>query len=389
MKFSNRFNGITGSAIREILKLISKPGVISFAGGNPSPKALPDEIVAKISQEVLLKDGKTILQYGITEGYTPFVDILKEYLKQTLNFDFNDNVVLPTTGSSQAMDLLCKVFINSGDYVLAENPTFLGNLQCLKLYESKIVGVESDSDGIKIDELEKAVIKYNPKLLYIIPNFQNPAGVTLCLERRRKIAELASKYNFIVAEDDPYRDLRYSGESLPTIKSFDTTGNVVYMGSFSKIISPGLRVGYMYGRSDIIRQCTIGKQSSDVHTSNLTQAIVAEFIKQGYLKEHINLILEDYSIKQKAMLKKLSEIKNITFTVPEGGMFIFIELPKNINATQMLNKAVELGIAYVPGTYFYVDGGRDNTLRLNFTNSSLEQIEKGMETLKNLINKEI
>lgn len=380
--FADRFNGITGSAIREIFKLIAKPGVISFAGGNPAPEALPDDLAGNIAAKVIKDDGKRILQYGATEGYPPFVESLTSYLENKFGFDFSQNKVLPTTGSTQGMDLLCKAFINPGDVIITENPTFLGNMQAMRLYQAKLVGVDCDNEGIIIEDLETAVKKYKPKMLYIIPTFQNPGGTTLSLERRKKIVALAKEYGFIVAEDDPYGDLRFTGESLPTIKSFDTTGNVVYLGSFSKIISPGIRVGYMVGEETIIRKCTICKQSSDVHTANLTQAIVDKFLRENMLESLISKIKEDYSVKMETMLEALADFPEGTeYTKPEGGMFIFVKLPEGINAIELLNVAVANNVAYVPGTHFYTDGGRENTLRLNFTNSSLDSIKTGMSAL--------
>lgn len=380
--FADRFDGISGSAIREIFKLIARPGVISFAGGNPSPKALPDDLVGEIAAKVIKEDGKRILQYGATEGYPPFLESLSNYLKNKHAFDLSNNLVLPTTGSTQGMDLLCKALINPGDVIITENPTFLGNMQAMRLYQAKLVGVDCDNDGIIIDELEAAIKKYKPKMLYIIPTFQNPGGTTLSLERRKKIVALAEEYGFIVAEDDPYGDLRFSGESLPTIKSFDKTGNVVYLGSFSKIISPGMRVGYMVGENTIIRKCTIGKQSSDLHTANLTQAIVDKFLRENLLDDLIEKIKEDYSIKMQTMLDALKDFPEGTkYTKPEGGMFIFVKLPQGLNATELLNTAVSNNVAYVPGTHFYTDGGRENTLRLNFTNSDIDTIKTGMAKL--------
>ena len=217
--FAHRFDTVTGSAIREIFKVIAQPGMISFAGGNPAASALPDELVSKYCVQVLQENGKAILQYGATEGYAPLLESLKAYLQDMLKIDIP--AVLPVTGSTQAMDLLCKAFIDPGDAILVENPSFLGNMQCMKLYQANMIPLESDDEGIIIESLEKLAKEYHPKLLYIIPTFQNPTGKTLSLERRKKVAELASKYNFIVAEDDPYRDLRYSGEPLPSIKSFD------------------------------------------------------------------------------------------------------------------------------------------------------------------------
>lgn len=383
--FAHRFDAVTGSAIREIFKVIAQPGMISFAGGNPAASALPDELVSEYCVKVMKENGKAILQYGATEGYAPLLESLKTYLEDMLKCDIP--AVLPVTGSTQAMDLLCKSFIDPGDTILVENPSFLGNIQCMKLYQANLVPVDSDDCGILTESLEKLAAEYHPKLLYIIPTFQNPTGKTLPLERRKKVAEIASKYNFIVAEDDPYRDLRYTGEPVPSIKSFDKDGHVVFMGSFSKIISPGLRVGYMAGTQEIIRKCTIGKQSTDVHTSNLTQAVVDRFLRENVLPGHIAEICSGYRNQMNTMLEELESFPTGTvWTKPEGGLFIWVELPAGLNAIDILQKAIEKKVAFVPGTHFCVDGGHENTLRLNFSNSSVEQIRTGMASLREIIN---
>lgn len=382
--FAHRFDQVSGSAIREIFKIIAQPGMISFAGGNPAPEALPDELVRQISEDVLKEKGKVILQYGATEGYASFVESLQAYVREQLDCDIPS--VLPVTGSTQAMDLLCKAFIDPGDTILLENPSFLGNMQCMKLYQANLVAVESDDDGMIMQNLEEKMEKYHPKMLYTIPTFQNPSGKTLSADRRKKTAELAAQYHVIVAEDDPYRDLRYDGSPLPALKKFDKEGWVVFLGSFSKIISPGLRVGYIAGHTDIIRKCTVGKQSTDVHTSNLNQAIVDQFIRRNLLPDHIAAIRKNYGAKMHQMLSLLSEFpEGVRFTRPQGGLFIWVELPQKINALELLNKAIEQKVAFVPGTHFCVGGGHENTLRLNFSNSSEEQIKTGMTILNHLI----
>ena len=384
LSFASRFDGVTGSAIREIFKMIAKPGMISFAGGNPAKSALPDDVCAQIAQEVLQADGKAILQYGATEGYAPLLESLKAYAEAQLGCEVP--AVLPVTGSTQAMDLLCKALINPGDVILVENPTFLGNMQCMHLYEAKLVPVPSDEGGIILEELEKAIQKHHPKMLYTIPTFQNPTGRTLAADRRQPIAEMAAKYGMVVAEDDPYRDLRYAGEPLPSIKSYDKEGWVVFMGSFSKIISPGLRVGFMAGDARILRKCTIGKQSADVHTSNLTQAIVDQFLRRNLLPGHIASICASYKEQMDAMMQELETFPaGTTYTRPEGGLFIWVELPVNINVLDLLAKCVERKVAFVPGTHFFCDGGHMNTLRLNFSNSTVEQIHEGMTVLREVI----
>ena len=383
IRYARRFDGISGSAIREIFKMIAVPGMISFAGGNPSPSALPDEEVRRIAEQVMREDGKTILQYGATEGYAPFLQSLKPYVEQSLGCEIP--AVLPVTGSTQAMDLLCKALIDPGDVILVENPSFLGNLQCMRFYQANIVPVDSDENGLMVDRLEEAIQKYHPKMLYTIPNFQNPTGKTLAADRRRPIAELAAKYGMVVAEDDPYRDLRYSGTMLPSIKSYDKEGWVVFLGSFSKIISPGMRVGFIAGDPTIIRKCTLGKQSSDLHTANLNQAIVDRYLREGLLPGHIRTICADYKLQLDAMLEELARFPEGTVcTKPEGGLFTWVELPEGIDSKELLQLAVARKVAYVPGTHFYANGGHANTLRLNFSNSTVTQIHTGMQILNEI-----
>lgn len=388
VRFAHRFDQVTGSAIREIFKVIAQPGMISFAGGNPSPDALPDRTVAELTEFVIRNDGKRILQYGATEGYAPFVESLKTYVEAMLGISIP--AVLPVTGSTQAMDLLCKALIDPGDTVLVENPSFLGNLQCMKLYQANLVTVQSDENGLITEDLEEKIKQYHPKMLYTIPTFQNPSGKTLPDDRRRKIAKLANQYGVIVAEDDPYRDLRYEGEPLRSIKYYDEGGWIMFLGSFSKIISPGLRVGYIAGDASVIRKCTIGKQSTDVHTANLNQAIVDQFIRRNLLPDHIQAICKGYGAKMRQMLKCLELFPDdVVYTRPQGGLFIWAEMPAGIDAVLMLQKAVERKVAYVPGTYFCSDGGHLNTLRLNFSNSTEEQIETGMSILREIVTNEI
>ena len=388
IRYAHRFDHVTGSAIREIFKVIAQPGMISFAGGNPSLDALPDRQVDELSHYVLEKDGKALLQYGATEGYPPFVESLKKYVGDQLGIDIP--AVLPVTGSTQAMDLLCKALIDPGDTVLVENPSFLGNLQCLKLYQANLVALQSDEQGLIPEDLEKKIRQYHPKLLYTIPTFQNPTGKTLPEERRKAVAELANQYGMVVAEDDPYRDLRYEGTSLHSIKYYDRNGWVMFLGSFSKIISPGLRVGFIAGDPGIIRKCTVGKQSTDVHSANLNQAIVDQYLRRDLLPGHIRSICDGYKSKMQLMLKSLEEFpEDVAFTRPQGGLFIWAELPGHMDTVSLLSKAVERKVAYVPGTYFCVDGGHLNTLRLNFSNSTPDQIVSGMSVLNDLIRSEI
>ena len=386
IQFASRFNGLSGSAIREIFKLLARPGMISFAGGNPAFSALPDEEVAQVAQKVLKDDGKRILQYGATEGYPPFLEVMKPYLAEHFGVNMEENGVLPTTGSTQGMNLLCSALIDPGDRIIVEAPTFLGNMQCMKLYQAELVPVSSDEDGMNMEDLEEKIRDVRPKMIYTIPTFQNPTGRTMSLEKRKKVAALAEQYGVVVAEDDPYHDLRYTGQELPTIKSFDEAGFVVFLGSFSKVISPGLRVGFMAAEPGLLRKCVIAKQSSDLHTALLNQAICAEYIREGLLAPHIAEICRSYGVQLETMLSGIGKIDAFTWvTKPEGGLFIFAALKEGLDALALLPKAVDAGVAYVPGTHFYAGGGHENTLRLNFSMADPETIQKGLALLRGVL----
>lgn len=385
LQFASRFDGVNGSAIREIFKMLAVPGMISFAGGNPSPASFPEQKIAEIAETLLRTKGKTLLQYGATEGYGPLLESLSRYVEH-FGFKAGPEAILPTTGSTQGMDLLCKALIDPGDKIVIENPTFLGNMQCMHLYQAELIPAPCDDIGIDTDKLEAVFAAEHPKMLYVIPTFQNPTGKTLPLERRIKIAELAAKYGVIVAEDDPYRDLRYTGEALPAIKSFDKENWVVFLGSFSKVISPGLRVGFMCcSEPRLLRKCTIGKQSADVHTALLNQAIADTYIRDNLLEPHVNEICSSYSEQCNTMLSMLDACSGIrSYTKPEGGLFIWVELQEHLNALDLLKVCVENKVAYVPGTHFYEGGGHLNTLRLNFSMSDVETIKRGMEKLNSV-----
>ena len=396
LQFASRFDHVTGSAIREIFKVLTRPNMISFAGGSPSAEALPDRECAEIARQVLLDDGKRILQYGATEGYPPFVESLISYLKEHYGFEATPATVLPTTGSTSCMDLLCKAFINPGDTVLVESPTFLGNMQTLRLYEANLVSIPSDDDGVRIDALEEAAKRHHPKLFYVIPCFQNPSGRTLSLERRQQIAELAAKYHFLVMEDDPYRDIRYSGEDLPPIKCFDTVGNVVVANSFSKIFSPGVRLGYVMAEPETIHYLTEAKSATNSHTSMLPQVLCAEFFKRGYYPAHHKMLCDLYRQRRDAMLECIDKYfpEGTKHSFPDGGLFTWVELPGDIDTAELLKESStdpEVGVAFVAGAGFFVGGsgaGR-NCMRMSFGNNSPEKIREGVMKLGKLIEKKL
>jgi len=388
--FASRMDGISGSVIRELFKLMADKEIISFGGGNPAAESFPISTIEEITSEILREKGTAILQYGTTEGYMPLRESYIEHIAQPKGINAKVEEVITTTGSTQGIDLALKVFTNPGDVVLVESPTFLGTLQAMRMYQLKCVPVEMDQEGVNIDDLEEKIKQYNPKLFYCIPTFQNPSGKTLGVERRKQIAKLAETYDIVVLEDDPYCDLRYSGEPVPSIKSFDKSGNVILLNSFSKNISPGLRVGTVLAQPAFIKKMTVAKQSSDTHTSNLTQAIVDSFLRRGLLPGHLKSIIPLYAQRLEAMLSGLDKHfpKGFTFTRPEGGLFVWGELPVNIDMPKLLERATkEAKVAFIPGQYFFVDPQTmgQNTMRFNFSGATVEQIQTGLEKLGALV----
>lgn len=386
--YAHRMDGITGSAIRELFKLLAKGDVISFGGGNPSASSFPVEDIRKITDELLAEKGPVLLQYGPTEGYAPLRKAISQYLLEPRGVHVGDDCILPTTGSIQGMDLLSRIFLDRGDKVLVEAPTFLGVLQTLHVAGAELISVPSDDEGVLVDELEALVKEHRPKLFYCIPTFQNPSGKTLGLNRRKRIAELAAEYDFILAEDDPYYDLRYSGQALPPIMSFDSSGNVVLLNSFSKVISPGIRVGSIAATPEITRKMTIAKQSVDTHTPNLMQAIAAEFLLRGMLREQLERIRPEYAVRLHAMLGAMDQYfpAECHYTRPEGGLFVWGEC-KGLDMLALVNRATEeKKVAYIPGVHFYAHPqGHEGTFRLNFSGTAFENIELGLRRLGDLM----
>lgn len=383
--FADRFRGVEGSAIRAIFSLLGDPQIISFAGGNPSPKTFPAEKLAGYAQRLIREKGDSVLQYGGTLGNAELLEQVQKLLEaEGLQPQTQELIIL--SGSSQGIDLLAKTLLNPGDRVMVESPTFLGALQTFKMYQADLIEVQMDEDGLILSDLEEKAAKYRPKFLYTIPTFQNPTGRTLPAKRREKLVELAEKYEFFILEDDPYAALRYTGEVQPSIKSFDRAQRVVKLMSFSKTISPGLRVGAAYAPAPIIQKFNIAKQGQDVHTANLTQGMVCEYIREGAYAEGILKNCAYYAGKMEAMYRAAQKYfpAGTKLVKPQGGMFLWAELPGGLDATALFQKAVEKKVAYVPGTHFYAHGGHHNTLRLNYTMADEAQIEKGMQLLGEL-----
>lgn len=388
MHIAERMQGVNGSAIRELFKLLGDPEIISFGGGNPAKECFPKEDIEKITDELLRDKSDVLLQYGATEGYLPLRKAYIEKILPDLGLTAELENVLALTGSMQGLDLICKVVVNPGDVVLVEEPSFLGALQTFNIAQAKLVPVPLHTDGIHVDELEALVREYRPVMFYTIPTFQNPTSWVSGIEARKAIARLAAEYDMIVIEDDPYASLRFSGEKLPTIKSFDTSGNVILMSSFSKTISPGMRVALCCGNAELIRKMTIAKQSADTHSPNLNQAIIAEYLSRDLLPEHIAEISKVYAHSASVMIEAMEEYFPdwVEYEKPIGGLFIWCTLPEGWDASELFKKAVARKVAFVPGVSFFTTPGKgNNTFRLNFSAEPEERIRRGIRTLGDLL----
>lgn len=388
-KFSDKVTKLQASAIREILKFTSVPGVISFAAGNPAPEAFPTQKIAEISEELLRDDPILALQYNITEGYTPLRDFLKQWLasKNCYNPDSDDVVV--TSGGQQANELSCKVLLNEGDTLLCESPCFIGSLNAFRSYNVNLCGVDMDDDGINIEKLENAIKTHkNVKMLYVIPNFQNPTGRTMSFEKRKAVYELACKYDFIILEDDPYGELRFAGENVPAIKSLDTEGRVIYTSTFSKILSSGFRTGFVSAPAPIIQKIVVCKQVSDVHSNIWAQVVAHRFMTSVDLKKHFNGLREIYRKKCDLMCSYIDNefSKKISYIRPQGGLFVWCTLPDDCDMNEFCTRAIkEYKIAIVPGNSFNIDETeKSHSFRLNYSTPTDEQIIKGMEILSKM-----
>jgi 2-aminoadipate transaminase len=385
-KYAKRARGMRASAIRELLKLTQQPDIISFGGGLPSPDAFPVEIIKKVTLEVLTREPEKALQYGTTEGDPNLRRFIAERMAKFGIKTGPDNVLI-TSGSQQGLDLIGKILFDEGDIVIIEAPSYIGGLQAFRAYMPKFLSIPMDDNGMIMDSLEEKLktLDSSPKLIYTVPTFQNPAGVTMSVERRKKLVEISNRYQVPVLEDDPYGELRYSGETLPAIKSFDTEENVIYMGTFSKIFAPGMRLAWIIGDTDFIRKCVIAKQGTDLCTNPFTQKLAYEYCSK-YLDEHIKRIKDLYAAKRITMLEAFDQYMppGVKWTRPEGGMFLWVTLPEGLNATELLPRAVERKVAYVGGEGFY-DGGGERNMRINFSYSSHEQIREGVRILAEII----
>lgn len=384
--FSDRVQALKPSAIREIFKYAADPEVVSLSAGNPSPEAFPIEEIKEISSRLLEENPIGVLQYSVTEGYPQLRETLKEYMKSHHNIgrDFDD--ILITTGAQQIMDLATKSLVNEGDVVITEAPSFIGSLNTFRSYNAKLVGVKIDDDGMNMEELEKALQTHkNARFIYTIPNFQNPSGITISLEKRKKMYELAKKYNVLILEDNPYGDLRYSGEYIPCIKSFDDEGIVLYAGSMSKVISPGIRVAYVIAPKPIFQKMVVCKQGNDVHTNIWSQMVCNELMTKYDFDAHLEKLRNLYRKKAQFMMDLMDKYlvpMGITYAKITGGLFTMCTLPDYVDMQEFCKDAIKNKVCVVPGNAFLTDESEEcHTFRVNFSTPTDEQLEKGIKLL--------
>lgn len=385
--FSNRVQNLKPSAIREIFKYAADPAVISLSAGNPSPDAFPTAQIAEISNRLLTEAPVSALQYSVTEGYTPLRNTLKDYMKtKGIGKAFDELIV--TSGGQQIMDLATKSLCNEGDTIICESPSFVGSLNTFRSYLCNLKGVPTEKDGMNIQALENALkTEKNVRFIYTIPTFQNPSGVTTSLEKRKAIYALAKKYNVLILEDNPYGELRYSGTDVPTIKSMDTDGIVIYAGSFSKVIAPGIRVGWCVAPSEIVQKMVVCKQGEDVHTNVWAQMVAYEFMTKYDFQKHLQFLRDLYSKKAQLMMKLLDEhlAPMVTYNKIEGGLFTLCTLPDSVNMTDFCKQAVLRKVCVVPGNAFLTSEDEiSHQFRVNFTTPTDEQLKKGVEILGSL-----
>ncbi|NJF24774.1 PLP-dependent aminotransferase family protein [Thermococcus sp. Bubb.Bath] len=394
--FSKKAMEMKASEIRELLKLVETSDVISLAGGLPAPETFPVEVIKNITSEVLEKHADKALQYGTTKGFTPLRLALARWMEKRYGIPMSKVEIMTVAGSQEALDLIGRVFINPGDVIAVEGPTYLAAIQAFKYYDPEFLSIPMDDKGMIVDILEDKLTELERegrrlKVLYTVSTFQNPMGVTMSVERRKRLVELADEYDFLIVEDSPYTELRYSGEPVPPIKHFDDYGRVIYLGTFSKILAPGFRVGWIAAHPHLIRKMEIAKQSIDLCTNMLGQVIAWKYVEDGHLDRHIPEIVEFYRPRRDAMLGALEEYmpEGIRWTKPNGGMFVWVTLPEGIDSKLMLEKAVSKGVAYVPGEAFFAHREVKNAMRLNFTYVPEEKIREGVKRLAEVVEEEL
>ena len=386
--FSDKVESVKGSTIREMFKLMGDPQIISFAGGAPAPELFPKEELAEITAKILRDQGQIALQYGVTQGYGPLLSFVRSREKAAGNVHAGDGLMI-TAGGQQAIDQVANIMLNEGDTVICENPSFIGALNSFRTYGAKLRGIPCEQDGMDMNALEEALAQCaNVKLIYTIPTFQNPSGITMSLEKREKLLELAKRYGVMVIEDNPYGHLRFDGEPVATIKSLDDGNTVVYVSTFSKTLSPGLRVGYCIGSEDLMEKLDVCKQVNDVHTGVLNQMMVAEFFKEHDFDQHVKRMAEVYRHRCHKMLEALSREmpQNCSWTHPQGGLFIWCTIEGDVDTMPLSRKAIEQKVAFVPGCTFMADMDQPcSSFRLNYSTMDDERIDRGIQILGNVV----
>lgn len=388
IKFADRMSLLRGSEIRELLKLTEQPDIISFAGGLPAPELFPVEGMMIAGQEVMKEKGRIAMQYTTTEGYKPLREKIAARMLEKGGIQADPDDILITSGSQEGLDFSARAFLNKGDSVLLESPSYIGAINAFKASEPRFIEVPTDDKGMLMDELEKLLeTTERVKMIYVIPDFQNPSGRTWPLERRQKFMEIVSRYDIPVIEDNPYGELRFTGESLPSLKSLDTKGQIVYLGTFSKILAPGYRIGWVCASPEILQKYNYLKQGASLQSSTVSQLEVNKFLEMYDLDEHVDKIKNVYGRRCTLMIDTMKETfpEDVKYTRPEGGLFTWVVLPKYINAKDMSRQCLERKVAYVPGGGFFPCGGNENTFRMNYSCMSEEKIVEGTRRLAEVI----
>ncbi|GAA0124844.1 PLP-dependent aminotransferase family protein [Clostridium sp. ATCC 25772] len=390
LNFSDRMSNIKASEIRELLKLTEQPEIISFAGGLPAPELFPKEKIGEVAKEVLFNEGAFALQYTTTEGFAPLRKIIVEERMAPSGVKCDISNIMLTNGSQQGLEFSAKLFVNKGDVIICESPSYLGAINAFKAYEPKFIEISMDKDGMIIEELEKAIKENdNVKMIYTIPDFQNPSGITMSLDRRKRLAALAAKYEIPVIEDSPYGELRYDNEKLPAVKAFDESGFVINLGTFSKTFCPGLRLGWVVADTKILQKYILIKQGADLQCNTLSQVIAARYMEKYSLDEHIASLIKVYKKRRDLMIDSMKTYfpKEVKFTIPEGGLFTWVELREDLDAKAIMEDALKEKVAYVPGGSFFPNGGKKNFFRLNYSNMNEEKIVEGIKRLGSVLDK--
>lgn len=387
-QFASRMNVVKASTIREILKLTEKPEVISFGGGMPAPELFPIEEMKEVTLKVLDEDGQKALQYAPTDGFLPLREKIVERLNRLGIEGISAKNILLTSGSQQGLDFSGKIFLDPGDVVICERPSYLGAINAFKAYECRFVDIPMDDDGMIMEKLEKALqANTRVKFIYVIPDFQNPTGKTWSAERRRELVKMADKYDKVIIEDNPYYELRYEGEIPPAIKSFDREGRVIFLGTFSKTLSPGLRMGWVCACDEILNKYNLIKQGSDLQVNSLTQRQLNAYLEMYDLDARIEDLKEVYRKRRDLMVSEMKKNfpEGVKIFVPQGGLFVWLEFPRNINTTELMIKALEKNVAFVPGDPFYPNGGGENTCRFSFSNMPDDKIIEGIRRMGEVV----